>query len=75
MEVQKVTTAGVRTTRSGPLVFVDASGFAVEPGDDVTVQMDGDAGNCEAHVVIAPQQFVERPPVSPTGRVVEVRRR
>ena len=72
MQDNRVAIAGVRLTRNRSVVYVDSAGFSVEPGDAVTVLMDGDAGLREANVVIAPQQFVQRPSVQPAGRVVDV---
>jgi hypothetical protein len=61
--------AGVRLTRNGPLVFVDAAGLELATGDTVLVTLSGENNAVEATVAVAPSQLVHSGGVKPAGLV------
>jgi protein involved in polysaccharide export with SLBB domain len=61
---------GVRLTRSGPLVLVDAGAYRVAAGDEVVVEVAGQPGPQPAWVAVTPEQLVSAGGARPAGRVV-----
>jgi hypothetical protein len=61
--------AGVRVSRSGPVVIVETGGRTLFAGDWITVQIPGNDEDVEAVVAIAPDQLIYSGGARPAGRI------
>ncbi|GEM_PF-3561515 len=62
--------AGVRLTRSGPLVLVDAGTQQLAVGDEALVEVTGKPDQETADVAVTPEQLVSAGGSQSAGRVI-----